>query len=145
MLDTTVFNHILRDDIDIEQLPSDKPLFATHVQLNEIQNTKDEIIRSQLLAVFTEVEANRVATSSAVWDVSEWGEAEWGTNDGLFENLLQKLNSLNKNKKNNARDILIGETAIRHGMTLVTDDADLTTTINEFGGKVVALKEFLGK
>ncbi len=77
MFDTTVFNHILRDEVDVTTMPAGDRLFVTHVQLNEIQETKNEAKRSQLLAVFTEVAAQKVATESALWDVSEWDEAKF--------------------------------------------------------------------
>ncbi|WP_126456000.1 hypothetical protein [Sulfuriflexus mobilis] len=145
MLDTTVFNHILRDGIELDGLPHDKRLFATHVQPNEIQNTSNDKLRNELLNVFSDVATEKVPTSSAVWDVSEYGEAEWGSEDGVFEALLSTLNKMNKNKKNNSRDILIAETAIRHNMTLVTDDADLSATVNKHNGSVITLQEFISE
>ncbi len=106
MLDTTVFNHVLRGGVDVRTLPARGQLFVTHVQLNELQATKDPDKRARLLAVFAEAPSQRVPTESAMWDVSEWGEANWGRDDSLFENMLNALNRRNGSKQNNGRDIL---------------------------------------
>jgi hypothetical protein len=37
MPDTTVFNHVLRDSVDVHTLREDRALFVTHVQLRELQ------------------------------------------------------------------------------------------------------------
>lgn len=116
MLDTTVFNHLVEGNVDPKSLPFNRPLYVTHVQLNEIQNTRDPAKLHILLAMFTAIESAQIPTASAVWDVSEYGEAEWGTADGFFELLLANLNGKNKSNPNNARDILIAETAIRHNL-----------------------------
>jgi predicted nucleic acid-binding protein len=143
MLDTTVFNHVLRDGVDTQALPAQGQLFVTHVQLNELQATKDPNKRTQLLAVFAAAPSQRVPTESAMWSVSEWGEAKWGTDDGLFEKMLEALNLRNGSKQNNGRDILIGETAIRNEFCLVTDDADLSDVVRDFGGQSMRLQDFL--
>ncbi|MGH8453869.1 MAG: type II toxin-antitoxin system VapC family toxin [Nevskiales bacterium] len=143
MLDTTVFNHILRDKPDISRLTTTGRLFVTHVQHDEIINTQDLNRRQALLEVFHTVPVEKLPTESAVWDVSKFDEAKWGAEDGLFQSLLDKLNAKNKRKDNNPSDILIAETAIRNGLTLVTDDSDLLEVVNEYGGKAVALADFL--
>jgi predicted nucleic acid-binding protein len=143
MLDTTVFNHVLRDGMDAQTLPAQGQLFVTHVQLNELQATKDPNKRAQLLAVFATAPSQRVPTESAMWDVSEWDEAKWGTDDDLFEQMLGALNPRNGSKQNNSRDILIGETAIRREFCLVTDDADLSDVVRDFGGQPMRLQDFL--
>ena len=143
MLDTTVFNHLLNENTEPSSVPNHLRLFVTHVQLNEIQNTRSPDRRQALLTMFTVVDSTRVPTASAVWGVSEWGEAEWGTEDGLFESLLVKLNEKNKSKNNNARDVLIAETAIRRSLVLVTDDGDLAEVVRDTGGTVIGLAQLL--
>ena len=143
MLDTTVFNHLVNGDIEPSRVPTHRQLFVTHVQLNEIQNTRSSDRLQALLAMFTAVDTTRVPTASAVWGVSEWGEAEWGSEDGFFESLLAKLNEKNKSKNNNARDVLIAETAIRRNLVLVTDDGHLAEVVRESGGTVIGLAELL--
>ena len=143
MLDTTVFNHLLKGDVEPSSVPNHLQLFVTHVQQNEIQNTRNSDRRQALLTVFTAVDSTQVPTASAVWGVSEWGEAEWGSEDGLFESLLEKLNEKNKSKNNNARDVLIAETAIRRNFILVTDDGDLAEVVRDTGGTVIGLAQLL--
>ena len=143
MLDTTVFNHIVRDDVDLSSLPENATFLVTHIQLNEIQATRNEEKRQRLLRVFAEVPSKQVPTESAVWGVSEWGEAKWGKEDGLFEAMLASLNNRNESKENNGKDVLIAETAIRNGYVLATDDGDLANVVREFNGKTIHFHELL--
>jgi hypothetical protein len=145
MLDTTVFNHVLRDGIELSRIPLDTPLYVTHIQRDEINALeKNPAKRAQLLVVFNGIPTTSVATESAVWDVSKLDEAKWGSSDdGLFEKLLSGLNGRNKGKENNNRDVLIAETAIRNGYILVSDDVDLSQVVREHGGQVLKLKEFI--
>jgi hypothetical protein len=48
LLDTNVFNHVLRDGIDPDVLADRGILFATYVQYREINATKNESRRCQL-------------------------------------------------------------------------------------------------
>jgi len=143
MLDTTVFNHLVEGCIALQRVPSDQLIYVTHVQLNEIQRTPDAVKLQSLLAVFTAIDSAQIPTSSAIWNISEYGNAEYGTPDGLFQSLLANLNGRNKSKKNNAKDILIAETAIRHNLILVTDDHDLSDVVCEAGGNAIGLSQFL--
>lgn len=156
MLDTNVFNHVLDGKVDASSLKG-KELFVTHIQLDELKNTKDESRRESLLTVFKEFEQERQATSSAVsgifvsggassgasgqlptetavWGLSRWGEAKWGNTDNVFEEMRRDLDALNKRKKNNTHDVLIAETALRNGLVLVTSDADLFEIMCKYGG-----------
>lgn len=102
MLDTTVFNHLVKGNIEPSSVPLHLQLFVTHVQLNEIQNTpitpSPERLQA-LLAMFKAIDSTRIPTASAVWGVSEYSEAEFGPEDGFFESLLAKLNEKNRSKK----------------------------------------------
>jgi hypothetical protein len=107
MLDTNVFNYVLDGKIDVADLQKYQ-LVATHVQRDELRNTKDDTRRESLLKIFEELTpdmestTNMVAgisvagaacagsngvirTESAVWGVSRWGGAKWGSNDGVFD------------------------------------------------------------
>jgi len=143
MLDTTVFNHLVDGSINAVSMTTGRQFFVTHIQHIEIQNTRNSARLKNLLAMFRAVDPTRVPTASAVWGVSEYGESEWSSGDGLFESLLEKLNEKNKSKPNNDRDILIAETAIRHNFILVTDDGDLSEVVRDVGGNVIGLTELL--
>jgi predicted nucleic acid-binding protein len=143
MLDTNAFNRTLDSGIDPNLLSRRGALYVTHIQLNELQNTKKPPERlDQLLRVFDSVEQESIPTSAAVWDVSEWGGAEYGSAGGNYDKMLARLNQLNGGKRGNTRDILIAVTALKHGHTLVTDDDDLKTVFLEFGGNAESFLEF---
>ena len=156
MLDTNVFNHVLDGKVDMAALKG-KQLVATHVQRDELAQTKDEGRRTALLDVFSELTPDQAFTSSAVagisvaggaaaagsgvlptesavWDLSRWGQAKWTQEDDIFAGMRAELDGLNKRKGNNAHDILIAETAIRNGWVLVTSDADLFGVVTKYGG-----------
>ncbi|MCK9201350.1 MAG: hypothetical protein M0P59_07205 [Gallionella sp.] len=136
VVDTNIFNKLVDGIFRIENLPSDGPYLATHVQIDELNNTKDAERRARLFLMFAEVRPQVVPTESFVWDVSRWDHGKWS--DGvLYEKLKQDLDDLNKSKANNARDILIAEVAIANEYTLLTADRDLATVVKEHGGKVI--------
>lgn len=143
MLDTNAFNRALDSGIDPSVLSRCGRLFVTHIQLNELQATKRTERLDQLLAVFTSMEPEKIPTAAAVWSVSEWGEAEWGSANGGYDAILADLDKRNGKKKNNAQDILIAVTALNHRLTLVTDDASLSSVFRKFGGTAESFDEFL--
>ena len=143
MLDTNIFNAIKDGDIDIEAIFSGLPIFVTHVQLDEIRATRNEVRRAQLEDVVREVPHQELQTTSIVWGVSRWDRARW-SNGVLFQELRERLDALNSGKGNNSKDILIAETAIQGGLTLVTNDRDLTRVTAEFGGAVCSLHQLVG-
>jgi predicted nucleic acid-binding protein len=123
-------------------------VYVTHVQIDELVATKKPTGRREdLLAVLKQIDPARIATSVAVWNVSKWDEAEWGSEeDSLnYTSLLSILNTVNKAKANNSKDALIGATALAHGMVLVTDDGDLAAAVGARGGTVMAFAEFLAE
>ena len=143
MFDTNIFNEILDQSIDLTSI-EDASYYVTHVQLNEIQATKNEERRNQLLKTFHEVDKEAIATESAVYGISEWGNAKWGSAHGLYQPIVDRLGELNKKKKNNTQDALIAETAIINNQILVTNDTDLQAVAGEFKGNVINLDAFLG-
>jgi predicted nucleic acid-binding protein len=143
ILDTNAFNRALDSGIDSALLSRRGKLYVTHIQLNELKATKRTDRLNQLLAIFDSVEQEAIPTSAGVWKISEWGGAEWGSAGGSYENMLKRLNQINGGKKNNAQDILIAVTALKHRYTLVTDDGDLSTVLREFGGSAESFDEFI--
>lgn len=165
MFDTNVFNRILDAEIQF-QPPIDRVLaFATHIQRDEINSTKNLERRTALAKIFNDIvlestptdsfvlgvsrigEARLggdrvVPTESAIWGVSKWDQAKWGDSDDLYSRLKAELDKLNKNKPNNTQDALIGETSIKGGYVLVTDDADLAAVTKKYGGKCLSVIEF---
>jgi hypothetical protein len=166
MFDTNVFNRILEGHLSLADARGAGVLYATHIQRDELARTPQQEKRALLLAIFAETTHKSVPTtsfslgnsrldeaclaadqvvptSSAVWDVSNWDEASWGEEDGLFDAMKEELDRANKRRANNIQDILIAETAIRINVTLVTDDVDLNAVAKKFGGTTMSVAEFL--
>jgi rRNA-processing protein FCF1 len=139
IVDTNIFNKMVDGTINIADLPSDGSFVATHIQIDEINNTKDSKRRAQLFLMFAEVRPDIVPTESLVWDVSRWDLGK--LSDGvLFNKLKQELDAMNKSKPNNLQDVLIAEVAIANGFTLLTSDRDLAKVVERQGGKVIYFK-----
>lgn len=135
VVDTSIFGKLIDGLIRVEDLPSDGPYIATHVQIDELNNTKDSERRARLFLKFAEVRPQMVPTESFVFDVSRWDQGKWS--DGkLFEKLKRDLDALNKSRANNVSDVLIAEVAISNGFTLITSDRDLASVAKNHGGNV---------
>jgi hypothetical protein len=81
--------------------------------------------------MFEEVNPESLPTSSMVAGISVAGGA--CASDGkLFEAMRDELNK-SKRKQNNTEDILIAETAIVNGLTLLTGDRRLMEVAQRFG------------
>ena len=166
MFDTRAFNLVLDRAFPLTQLKGRVAAYATHIQRDEINNTKDKERREALLEVFREVVTESVPTDSlvlgvsrvgaarlggdrivptesAVWGVSRWDEAKWTANDNLYVPVKAELDKLNKGKANNVQDALIAETAIKGRYILVTDDAHMIEVAKRYGGKCLSLEELL--
>lgn len=135
MLDTNVFNAI-RDGVDIGSLIEiDGSLIVTSIQMREIRANPDKADRDKLLKIYSEINPRLVPTESAVYGISEFDLANFS--DGVsYQALLDALNS-KKWRSNNTEDILIAQTSIQNGWTLVTSDKRLSEVVNHFGGKVI--------
>ncbi len=166
MFDTRAFNLILDGLFPLESLKGRLTAYSTHIQRDEINNTKNPERRADLLQVFKDVVSESVPTDSlvlgvssigearlggervvptesAVWGVSRWGEAKWTANDNLFTPIKASLDTLNKGKRNNVQDALIAEASIKGDYLLVTDDVDLIEVTKRYGGKCISPEELL--
>lgn len=167
MFDTCALNALLDAGIDVGALWHLKGrVFVTHVQLDEINNTKDEEKRKALLDVFQEATTGSVpteslvlgasklggaklggdqivSTESAVWGVSKFGQSKWTSHVALYAAIKEKLDKVNNGKKNNIQDALIAETAMKNKYILVTQDADLFRVVTFFKGAVCNLQSLL--
>lgn len=135
VLDTNIFNKLIDGIISVEQLPNDGEFVASHIQVDEINNTTDKERRARLLLQFTQLRPQIMPTESAVWGVSRWNHAKWDV--PAYEGLRHELDALNNGKPNNAHDALIAEVALTNGCTLLTADRHLVEVVKERGGKVV--------
>ncbi len=136
ILDTNIFNKLVDGKFSINNLPSNCSFVATHIQIDEINNTKNAERRAQLFLMFAQIRPEILPTESFVFDKSRWDQGKWG--DGLtFEKLKTDLDSLNKSKSNNIQDALIAEVALINGITLLTGDGDLADVSEKYGINVI--------
>lgn len=136
VVDTCIFNWLADTLISKGALPSDGGFAITHVQVDEINKTKDEERRARLLIIQASLHCLLLPTQSFVFDVSRFGHAK--LSDGkLFTSLRTELDTLNGKKLNNVRDALIAEAAIANGYTLLTADRDLKQVTEKHAGKVI--------
>ncbi len=162
MFDTNVFNHILDGAADLKPYLGKAKFYATHLQLDEINETPDDERRAALLKVFEEITSSSiptetfvldtsrlneaklggesfVPTESAVYGTSKYGQAKYSQSDNLYESITLKL----KRKRSNTEDALIAETAIKNKYTFVTHDSDLFRVVTEFGGACANIHQVL--
>jgi len=168
MFDTNIFNRILDEGINMSYLPKAQ-YYITHLQYDEVEKTGDETRRRDLLGIlqtvsnkkyptksgvfdvsrfdeafFSEREESAIKpTTSAVYGISKYGLAKYGSGS-LYETILDKLNEVKpKEKENNIKDALIAETSIKNGFFLVTNDDALHKIVRNLGCKVLNWEEFL--
>lgn len=143
MLDTNVFNAVLDGKVLPDSLVSGR-LLVTGVQAAELRATGRPERRAALLAVYEEIGPTSLPASSFALDIEGTGfdQAYWNDGSGNFESMLARLRQLdpeNKRAANQVRDILIAETAIKNGATLVSGDSNLRQVVSEFGGNAIDL------
>ncbi len=141
MLDTTLFNSVLNREISAASFAGLR-LLATGIQASELRATKCPQRRAGLLATFEEINPAVAPASSFAFDVEGAGldQAYWNDGSGNFQKMLDRLRELDPKSKdplNQLRDILIAETAIKNGATLVSGDKRLRQVVLEFGGRAI--------
>jgi rRNA-processing protein FCF1 len=120
----------------MDSLPSDGEFAITHIQVDEINKTKDEERRARLLIMQAALHCRLLPTETLVLSISRLGQAKLG--DGKLLTVIKaELDMLNGGKGNNIRDALIAESAIANGYTLLTADQDLRSATEKHGGKVI--------
>ena len=140
MFDTTAFNSIVKGKVPVELLAGYK-IYATHIQWDELNDTKKPELKAALTKGYVDINPISVPTESAVWDISKWDEAKW-TADDVCEQITSDLDKL-KRHRNNKKDALIAETAIKRDFTLITDDKNLNKVTHKHGGTCIYFEEFL--
>ena len=140
MFDTTAFNDVVKGNVPVELLIGQK-IYTTHVQWDEINNTKNPELKDALIEGFIDICPISISTESAAWGVSKWNKAKW-TTDNICKQITSDLNRL-KRHRNNKKDTLIAETAIKHEFTLVTNDKDLSAVTLDHGGTCINFEHFM--
>lgn len=148
IFDTNAFNKALDD------VPSTKKsikIYASHIQLREINNTACDIRRKKLLTIFHKLTDEQLPTESAVFPI-KLGSIKFG--DGTYEKLRNELDhetsklpsgKRKRKLKNNPNDAQIAEIALKNRITLVTDDADVLNVMRNNGGHAIRYDAFKAK
>jgi predicted nucleic acid-binding protein len=132
MFDTDIFGKILKDNIVLDIMKKSKhQYYITHIQLDELNKTPHEIKERQR-NTFKTISQELIPTESAVFGVSRVRLAKIGDSK-LYSNILKELNKKRPENRNNSKDALIGETALRNSIILVTDDNALYDLIEKMG------------
>lgn len=136
ILDSNIFDDLVAGQLELDFVENlNAEIFITHIQVDELNNCPDHEKRAKLFLHLTEVRPQKLATESFVVGTSRLGSAKLGDGE-----ILEKLRNGNLKKTN---DALIGETAIKNGLTLITNDKELKRNVNKLGGKALTIKEFL--
>ena len=148
VFDTNAYNRLLDDDLNLIGTEHEIIIYGSHIQLRELKATKECKRREALLSVFHATTDTCLKTESMVFPI-EFGSTKFG--DETYNNIRNELdtesNKLERRRrkgklKNNPNDAQIGETAIKNGCTLVTDDPELLMVVSNRSSKALTYDEF---
>ncbi|MCJ2102009.1 hypothetical protein [Methylobacterium sp. E-046] len=143
MLDTNVFSRVCDGMLPLLN-KTGRRFLVTRVQADECRATCDPVRRAGLLQAIEEIAPELCQAASFCLDIEGAGfdQAEVGDDTNQFDAMLTRLKVLDpkppRKDKNQIRDIVIAETALKLGATLVSDDVALRAIMTEFGGAAVA-------
>ena len=139
MLDTNIFNRLAEGALFMGDLPINGEFFATSIQIQELNATKDHAYRAILIAKFTEMGPKLDRVKTTLWGYASWSEGSWGGVGDYFRKIKDEMDMLNKNKASNSADALIGEVSISNHHTLITTDKHLAEVVEKHGGGVLKI------
>jgi len=139
IFDTNIFDDMVNEKLkilDIVKYKNNKKveIYVTHIQIDEINKISDEDKRARFFISIFEIRPILISTSSCAFDVSRFDKSKFG--NGIIFNKIKKVNI------NNVEDALIGETTIKEGIILVTNDKRLKNIVIELGGSALFFDEF---
>lgn len=134
MFDSNIFDDLISGNIEIE-FTDDVSIYVTHIQIDEINNCSDSDKRARLFLIMVKIKAQVVSTESSILGVSRLGSARLSG-----DNMLESLRKGNIKRTN---DALIGETAIKNKLTLVTNDIELKRNVENLGGLTISLCQLI--
>ena len=140
IFDSNVFDDIVEGKLKFESIlmykeKVDLKIYLTHIQNDEIQSCSDEEKRKKLSLFMLKIGPLIIPTESAVYGVSRFGEAKFGAGY-MYQEIKEK------NVKH-IEDALIGETAIRNNLILVTNDKRLKSKVEGLGGLCLSVDSFI--
>ena len=131
---------LIRKRVKIQKWYADRgkrvKIYITHIQKDELAACRNEQRRTQLLQCMASIGVHTLPTESFCIGVSRIGEAR--ISDG--SDLIRKLEGGNPV---HIQDALIGETAIKNALTVITNDDRFKKRIAAQGGQALTTEEFL--
>lgn len=135
ILDSNAFDDLVTGKISLSEFDLNKSeIFITHIQVDELNECDDKEKRAKLFNFLTEIRPKKIPTESFVIGLSRIGSAKIG--DG---NLIEKLRDGNLKHTN---DALIGETAIKQNLVLITNDKRFKNKVIKLGGNAMNIDEY---
>ncbi len=140
MFDSNVFDDLVSGKINLEKIERYKQktkaeFYITHIQIDEINSCSDKEKRSILFLFMTKIRPITIPTYSCVLDISRYENSRYS--DGKL------LEEFRKGNIEHTEDALIGETALKEDITLITNDKTLHKRLNEKGGKSFLVDDFI--
>lgn len=131
IFDSNVYDYIHDQSISADEIRSVGEVYITNVQLSEISNTPNILRREALLSIIEATMPKKLLLLSGVWV----DELKWDDDQVWIDEISPECSSLLGNAERNIpwMDALLGEVALRHGLTLVTLDAKFTARANKVG------------
>jgi hypothetical protein len=136
VVDTCIFNKLIDGEMEPESLPKDGDFIASHIQIEELNKTRDEERRARLFLRFSMIVREVVPTETAIFGISRFDHCKLADGN-LYGKLKAELDALNRSKTSNSMDALIAEIAIKNGYRLLTADYHLQKVATNNGCDVL--------
>lgn len=134
MFDSNVFDELVSGNLSLDLFESKSiKVYVTHIQIDQINKCTNIEKRAKLFLFMIQAKPEKVATESFIFGHSRLGFAKLG-GGGMIE--ILKAGNLK-----NTDDALIGETAIRNNLILITNDIDFRKKVMKLGGTVMNTQE----
>ena len=135
MVDTCIFNALVKGLMNFNELPQNSLFAATPIQKEEILATDCDELRRNLLENFESVVEVMFPAETTAWDVGNWDAGVWDKTIN-YQEIKEALDEI-KRKGSNPADALIAEASIANKCTLITTDNNLSDVIRKFSGLVL--------
>lgn len=135
MLDTNIFDMLLKVDINSLVSNSEYEFCVTSIQIDELCRIPDEEKRSRVMQIISKLQAKLLYTP-AVLGVARVGLCVVTETNDVYGNLV-------KANASNANDATIGSTAKREKCIVVTEDKDFTKRLKAQDIDTISFKDFL--
>ncbi|MCR5863442.1 hypothetical protein LRS05_15545 [Flavobacterium sp. J372] len=135
IFDSNVFDNLISGELEIDIIKNkDHKIIVTHIQIDELNECKDTEKRAQLFNRVVELKPEKISTETFVIGVSRIGSAKIGGSK-IYDSIM-------RGNPKHINDALIGETAVKNNLMLITNDIKLKKKILELGGKCMSVQEF---